>query len=169
MINKYRVALLRKEFPFLDRLYMEGCLTEIQPEEVTDIKIRKGDKSLLQEMGYEEGGGNFDVNHKHYKMYHAICGTRIFHLSSAGYGINPDSGKRNYWDTNTIGEQLFVKKIVPDYIVECVKNEGDKNGCGITRFWTIYKMKKFDLTEYHQDQIDLHATIIKDEIAAAHA
>ncbi len=171
-MKQYRVAVLRKEFGFIDRLFLdyEGKL-EVRPEDVTEIKIRRGDKSLLVAKGNEDsydwsGGGHYDYT-KYFAVWMDADGEHIFQLDSAGHSAT-GGGERHDWDADTIGEQLFAKGIVPDYIVECKKNDTDDNGNGeVTRFWTIFKMRKFDLCAYHQQQILKAAGAITAEIFAA--
>lgn len=164
-MRQYRVALLRKEFPFLDQL------DNIRPEEVDDIKIKRGDRALLMKKGSEDSyswswGGHWDYTH-----YAAVWSDengqqRIEWLEGAGHSSSA-SGENNDWDADSIGEQLFTKGICPDYIIECVQNDTDDNGNGcLTHFWTIFKMKRFDLAVYHQERIDEAATVLKTEIAA---
>lgn len=167
-MKQYRVALIRKEFPFVDKLFVNyRGETEVQPEKVNDIKIKRGDQSLLSKKGNEDsydwsGGGHYS-----YTKYFAVRGEQILQLASAGES-GTGSGEHHKWDADTIGEQLFVKGIVPDYIVECVKNDTDDNGNGeVTHFWTIYKMKRFDLAAYHQQKLDEACVVLKAEIAAA--
>lgn len=171
-MKQYRVMLLRKEFPFIDRLFVdyEGK-TKLCPEDINDIKVKKGDKALLAKKGSEDSYGWSGGGHHDYTNYFAVCsgkdGEHVLELESAGYS-GTGSGEMHEWDADTIGEQLFVKGINPDYIVECVKNDTDNNGNGeVTRFWTIFKMKRFDLGNYHQEQIDKAAAALKAEIAAA--
>ena len=162
-MKQYRVALLRKEFPFLDKL---GQI-EIRPEVVDDIKVKKGDKALLAKKGSEDSYSWSDGGHNDYIRYFAIEDEQIIELDSAGHSAT-GSGNRNDWDADTIGEQLFVEGIVPDFIVECVKNDTDDNGNGeVTRFWTIYKMKRFNLASYHQQKLDEACAALKAEITAA--
>ncbi len=171
-MKQYRVALLREEFGFIDRLFLdyEGK-PELRPEDVTEIKIRRGDKSLLAAKGNEDsydwsGGGHYDYT-KYFAVWSDADGEHILKLDSAGRSAT-GSGDRHDWDADTIGEQLFLLGITPDYIVDCVKNDTDDNGNGeVTHFWTIFKMKKFDLVAYHWQQIDEAAAALKAEIAAA--
>ncbi len=170
-MRQYRAKILRKEFPFINRLFVnyEGQ-TKLWPEDIDDIKVRRGDKILLAKKGFEDsyswsGGGHYD-----YTIYFAVWKDgeewRVVELDSAGYS-GTGSGERHEWDADTIGEQLFTKGINPDYIVKCIQNDTDDNGNGkVTRFWTIYKMKRFDLKNYHQEQIDKAAVALKAEIAA---
>jgi len=168
VMKQYKVALLRKEFPFLDRLFVDSeGRTSLCPENVNDIKVKKGDKALLIKRGFEDsydwsGGGHCD-----YTKYFAVCGEAILELETAGYS-GTGSGKMYEWDADTLGEQLFAKRITPDYIVECVRNDTDDNGNGeVTNFWIIYKTRRFDLANYHQQQIDRAAAALKAEIKAA--
>jgi len=171
-MKQYKVALLRKEFPFIDRLFVdyEGK-TDLWPEAINEIKIRRGDNALLSKTGlddfyYWRGGGHSDYTH-FFAVWSQAEGEQILKLESACTTGN-GSGGHYKRDANTIGEQLFVKGIVPKFIVECTQNDSDDNGNGhVTRFWTIYKMGRFDLSRYHQMQIDRAADALKAEIAAA--
>lgn len=162
-MRQYRVALLRKEFPFIDHLVG----VDLKPEDVTGIGVKKGDKALLNSKGSEDSYSWSGGGHYNYTRYFAVLDEKVLGLASAGYS-GTGSGESREWDANTIGEQLFREGIVPEYIVECVQNDTDDNGNGeVTRFWTIYKMKRFDLSAYHQEQIDRAAVALKAEIAAA--
>ena len=162
-MKQYRVALLRKEFQFIDRLFKN-----LSPESIDDIKVKKGDKALLVKKGFEDSydwsGGGYNDYTRYFAVWSDDEGEHITELASAGYS-GTGSGERHEWDADTIGDQLFVGGITPDYIVECVKNDTDDNGNGeVTRFWTIYKMKRFDLGTYHQEQIDKAAAALKAEM-----
>lgn len=166
-METYRLALLRKEFAFLDQLFVnDKNEVTLWPEEVDKIDIQKGDVNLLSETGYEESYGWSDGGHYSYRIFFAICGEDITELKSSGYsGYN---GQGNNWEADNIGEQLFALRISPDYIIKCIKNDHDDNGNGpISRFWTIYKMPGFNLSGYYSDRIDEAARILKAEIAAA--
>lgn len=169
-MKQYRIALLRKEFPFVDRLFVAyDDRVLLPPEKVNDIKIQKGDKALLVKTGSEDsyswgGGGHHDYT-KYFAIWSENEEQKILELESSGYS-GTGSGERHEWSADTIGEQLFVKGITPDYIIECVKNDTDDNGNGEVRyFWTIFKMKRFDLFAYHQGKIDEAAAALKAEIA----
>ncbi|OGF64318.1 hypothetical protein A2Z53_00785 [Candidatus Giovannonibacteria bacterium RIFCSPHIGHO2_02_42_15] len=168
-MRQYRLVLLRKEFPFLDEVAAKLQLD--LAEDVHGISIEKGDRNLLSQKGKEDsyswgGGGHHD-----YTSYFAVWTEgeekRIYELRNEGFSAT-GSGERHEWDADTIGEQLFAQNIVPDFIVECEKNDHDDNGNGeVTRYWTIHKMSKFNLSGYHQERIDEAAAVIKAEIAAA--
>lgn len=167
-MKQYRIVLLREEFPFLDRLFVnyDGRVI-LSPEQVDDIKIRKGDNALLSAKGCEDSYDWSGGGHDDYTTYFAVQGEDVLQLESAGRSAN-GSGERHKWDADTIGEQLLIKKIVPDYIVMCVQNDTDDNGNGeVTRFWTIYKMRRFDLAAYHCQKIDEAGAALKAEILAA--
>ena len=172
-MKQYKVALLRKEFPFVDRLFVDyKGKTDLRLEDINDIKVKKGDKALLTKKGSEDSYNWSGGGHRDYTKYFAVWSDKdgeqhVLELASAGYS-GTGSGERHEWDADTIGEQLFAKGIIPDYIVECVKNDTDDNGNGeVTRFWTIYKMKRFDLATYHQQKLDEACVALKAEIAAA--
>ncbi|HLD27692.1 MAG TPA: hypothetical protein VJB39_02480 [Patescibacteria group bacterium] len=168
-VKQYRVALLRKEFPFIDKMFVDSeGRTNLLPEDINDIKVKRGDKALLAKKGSEDSYSWCNGGHYNYTKYFAVWSDedRVLELASAGYS-GTGSGERHEWDAGTIGEQLFVKGIAPDFVVECVKNDTDDNGNGeVTRFWTIYKMKRFDLGTHHQEQIDKAAAALKAEIAS---
>lgn len=170
-LRQYKVKLLREEFPFIDRLFVnsEGN-TDFWPENVDDIKIKKGDKNLLNYKGnvssYSWGGGDTYDYTKYFAVYTEKDEQLAIELENEGNFSN-GGGDHNEWNADTIGEQLFLQNIVPDYIVQCVRNDTDANGNGqITHFWIIYKMQKFDLKAHHQLQIQKAADILKAEIAA---
>lgn len=184
-MNAYKAALMRREFPFIDQLFVvrkslwsteeKKVTTSLWPEEVNDIKVRKGDKALLAKKGSEDSYSWSGGGHHHYTKYFAVTIStqndddgKVVELASAGYSGN-ESGE-NRWDAPSIDEQLFGQNLAPDYIVECVQNDTDDNGNGeLSRFWTIYKMKRFDLATHHKDKINEAAAALKSEIDAAHA
>jgi hypothetical protein len=171
-MNVYKATLLCKEFPFLEKLFIDkDGKTSLSPFKVTDIKIKRGDKNLLTEHGYETtydwmGGYTYD-----YEFYFIIFSNekgeqQIIELESAN-SYQSGSGENHYHAVSTIGEQLYVMKINPDYVIKCVKNDTDANGNGeVTHFWTIFKMSKFDTVGYHKEQIDKIALELKSEIDA---
>jgi len=168
----YRLALIKKEFPFVDGVFSAlhsdySNYSEMDLGIIDSIKIQKGDKNLLMKTGNEDSYSWSNGGHHNYTKYFAIVSEEIIKLESSGWSAT-GSGDNNEWKADTIGEQLFAKNIIPDFVVECIYNDTDDNGNGqATRFWTIFKMKRFDLGSYHQEKIDEAAAIIKAEIAAA--
>jgi hypothetical protein len=171
-MRQYRIALLKKEFPFLDKLFVDyQGNTEHWPEQIDRIQVEKGDRALLGKTGREDsydwsGGRTHD-----YTKYFAVTKIDEENYDVVELGCSGESGTgsgdHSEWEADPVGDQLFARNLAPDYIIECVKNDTDANGNGqVTRFWTIYKMKRFDLSQYHQDQIDKAAAILKAEIAA---
>lgn len=66
-------------------------------------------------------------------------------------------------EVGSIGDQLFVRKLNPDFIVHLnIKEEYYNKWIKVV----IYKMKNFDLAEYHCQQIDKAARELKAEISA---
>jgi hypothetical protein len=175
-MQPYRLALLRKEFPFLAK--MSGALKDYDYpfaehflDCVTDIKVMKGDIALLNKKGNEDSYSKIGGGHHNYRSYVAVWNDgktfRLRVLKNVGIK-STETGDRAEYTADTVGEQLFAQKIVPDYIIEAVKNDHDDKGNGIvTRFWTIYKMRHFDLSKHHQEQIDIAAVALKAEIAVA--
>lgn len=168
----YRTALLRKEFPFLDKLFpADAFSSEILPQDVTAIRIQRGDRALMIKRGTESSYSWSDGGTHDFTFYFAIWTDKqglqhVQKLQSAGYA-GTGSGSSVEWDAANVGEQLFANNITPDYIVECVHNGTDANGNGsVTNFWTIFKMRDFDQSAYHQMQVDMAAAAIKAEIAA---
>ncbi len=164
-MKAYRLAVLIKEFPFLSDLPLGYDL-----ESINDIKIRRGDRSLLAKKGHEDSYSYCDGGHHDYTDFYAIWSDEndghFLKLASSGHSAT-GSGDRQDWDADTIGEQLFSQKINPSYIVEFTKDDTDDNGNGELRLsMIIYKMNRFDLAAYHEQQIDQAASAIKAEIAA---
>ena len=166
-MNAYKVKILKKEFPFLEKLFKDN-VDFVDINKINKIEVKRGDKALLTLSGYEKiYGGGFSFNSYHdYSKFFAVCGEKIVELDSTG--TESDScGYHRDWVADSIGEQLLNKGINPDFIVLCSQNDLDANGCGeITRFWTIYKMDKFDLLHFHRDQIDQAAACLKAEMEA---
>lgn len=167
-MKAYQIRLLRKQFPFLDHLFVDqDDKIELWLEDIDRVKVEKGDSALMAKVGQEDsyhwvGGGHYG-----YTIYFAVWGDKdheeIIQLDTAGRRAN-EAGGYEEWDADIISGQLLTKApgIHPDYIVECVKNDHDDNGNGeVTRFWTVYIMSKFNLVEYHCQQIDLAAAQAK--------
>ena len=168
-MNQYKVNLLEKEFPFLSVIAKIVDVVQLELNWIDNIRIQKGDANLLKQTGQEDsyswsGGGYYE-----YKKYFTIdCNGEVTELSSSGQS-GTGSGDNNEWTASPIDEQIFSKGIVPDFIVECVKNDTDNNGNGTVRYhWTIFKMKKFDLKTHHKNEIDKAAAALKAEIEAAY-
>lgn len=165
-MRQYKIALLNKQFPFLDLVAKKlGPLFEIA-QCVDDINIKRADENFLTQTGYEDSydwsGGGFH----NYKRHFAICG-KVVQLDGS-IDRASGSGERYSEKADPIGEQLFAKGLRPEFIVECVEHDTDANGNGTpSHFWTIYKMEKFDLAKFHGEQIDRAAALLKSEIAAA--
>lgn len=155
----YRKVLLQREFGFLSQL--PGF------DEVNEIKIKRGDASLLRKTGKEDvyswsGGGHDD-----HTIFYAVTVSGIQRLATEGHS-STGSGESRDWLAPTNGEQLFEMGLTPDFIVECVQQDTDNNGNGQRHLnWTIYKMTRFDLAAYHKLQIDQAAAELKAEIDAA--
>lgn len=163
-MKQYRLALLGKEFSFLFEVAKK---LSIELRWAESIAVARGDKMLLAKKGmvdvFSDQRGN---GHDDYTKYFAIKGEDVTELGVEGSG----NEHNDVWELNcdTNGEQLFALGINPDFIVECVKNDPDDFHIKPSRFsWTIYKMSKFDLAGYYQQQIDRAAEQIKREIAAA--
>lgn len=164
-MKPYRVALLRKQFPFIDRL--EVSWKALSPKDAQTIEIKRGDRALLSRKGdwdeyhWSEGG------HIDYTKFFAVVGEEIVEIESPGR-YETGGGHWENWDADTIGEQLFSLGLTPNYVIEVVHNDTDDNGRGEETYrWIIYKMGRFDLLAYHQEMIDRAAAQIKAELAAA--
>jgi hypothetical protein len=158
-MRSYKMALLRREFRFLERL-------DTKPGDVLHIQVKRGDKNLLEQHGqsvaYE---WPYVHNFVEYTKYFAICGEDVVELL-CNWEHNSRSLEQGWVDS--IGDQIFALGINPDYIVESVREDEHGKGQGENRYeWTIYKMAKFDLSTYHQKKIDEAAVQIKAEIEAA--
>ena len=175
-MKQYKVALLVKEFSFLE-VIAENCPQsfDLWSSEVKKIRIEKGGALVMDSCGgTDEWGGECNPN-INFSVYFAVrekgCdpeeGTPI-------WGITPLDSRGQYdspqywssWDAPSNGEQLFTEGLEPEFIV-LVGREGKVCGNGeISISITIYKMKDFDLVSYHQCQIDRAAAELKAEIAA---
>lgn len=172
-MKSYRLAILRREFSFIDMLFSSEGYASLLPEEVDDIKIKRGDENLLARTPREDsyswsGGGSYD-----YSKFFAVVKDGeswvVWELQSEGNSAT-GSGERHEYVAPTIGEQLFAMELQPDFVVEATQDDTDNNGNGrCVRNWTIYKMRRFDIGAYHQIQIDRAASALKVEIQAAFA
>ena len=162
-MNAYRLKLIQKEFPFVNMLGFENF------KDVDSIEIKRGDKNLLSRMGYEDSYSWSCGGYRNYTNFYAVFFTnrvaRIVNLESVGRSRS-SSGENREWKANPIGEQLFIAQINPDYIVEIQRDDVDANGNGRLSYRiVIYKMNKFNLVGYHQNQVDITANILKKEIS----
>jgi hypothetical protein len=159
-MQSYRLELIQKEFPFVNMLNINLKL-------VDRIQIERGDKNLLFKKGYEDSySSSCCEGYCDYNKFFAVLtkGSKVIKLSGAGRS-RTGSGEDRQWDANPIGEQLFTLKVIPDYIVEIVLHDTDSNGNGQrTILITIYKMKKFDMISFHQNEIQKAADQLKTEI-----
>lgn len=165
-MNKYKLVLMKKEFTFLNNFYGPNVV-----DEINDIKIKRVDKNLLKQKGYVDtytwSGGGY-CNFIKYFTVELVANDgekNIIELDNSERSAMTDGGYNNC-EADIIGEQLLTKGINPDYLVEYTMNDTDANGNGeVTSFLTIYKMNKFNLVEYHKQQIDKAASELKAEIA----
>lgn len=165
-MRQYRLALLRREFPFLDGI--AEMLNLDVANDVNDIKIKRGDKNLLMKKGSYDSYSWSWGGHHDYTTYFSISFVgEIYEFKSGGHSAT-GSGERHEWEADPISDQIFAQNLFPVYVVECVQNDVDDNGNGeVTRFWTIFKMPGFDLARHLQEKIDEVAAVLKAEIAAA--
>jgi hypothetical protein len=167
-MEAYRLALLRKQFPFIDRLFVDDDgQTDVWPEDCDTIAVKRGDGNLMTQTGHENSYSWAWGGFKNYTKYFAVTGEEVVELDSSESSAT-GSGESHNWNAPTVGEQLFQRGIVPDWIVECSFVDTDANGNGeVKQHWVIYKMTRFDLAEHHARQTDAAAAALKAEIAAA--
>jgi len=165
-MNQYRFALLKKEFIFLDRIFNYFYF-----KDVNDIKIKRCDNNLLRMKGSEDSYSCDDGGYNHFTRYFAVRRLNaeeweINKLDSEGKS-DDSCGNWRKWNADTVGEQLYMGQLYPNFVVEVIQNDHDANGRGeVTRFMNIYKMNRFDLAAYHQQKIDEAVSVLKAEIAA---
>ena len=157
-MNKYKIEVLKKKFPFLNKVLVDdggGCTLGV--DDVDKISVKK-DEKLLERKGIEDsyswaGGGHYDYT-KYFAIYHDAEGEHIFELESESYS-GTGSGESHEKHAPTIGEQLFAEGIKPDYIVECVRDDVDNDGNGsLTHSCVLYMMKEFDFDRYYKDKLE---------------
>lgn len=158
-MKSYRYELIRKTFGFVDKV-----VERLNHEEVGDcrwldaIKIRPADDALMARTptfdSYTWCGGG----HHNYDSFFAVTEDggeyQLYKLEEEGEAGTGDAGITKYIAGN-IGEQLFGWDVWPSFLVEVVQNDKDDDGQGdSSRFMTIYKMAKHDLSAYHRRQIE---------------
>lgn len=130
------------------------------------VSVKKGDENLLTRTPFIDqyswsGGG-----HYYEDSYFAVVGEELVELDSASIEKSGSQHEPDGEETApTIGEQLLLKKLDPDFIVHRHLDADDDNNCH-SKTVTIYKMKKYDLAEYHCRQIDKAAAELKAEITS---
>ena len=171
-MNRYGVTLLLKEFPFLNELCSKFFSNEnMTPIKIDEIRIDYGDDVLLGKKGNENTYKARSGTQNDFTKYIAVYeheGENIFDLLLYAGHEKTCYARDIKWEADTIGEQLMLKKIFPNYIVEWKKEDTDHEYNGQLKvFWTIYKMNDFDLVGYHSRQLDKAAEELKAEIAEA--
>ena len=166
----YKAGLLEKEFFFLKELVKKHFNDEnFLTEWIDEIKIRRADNKLMFAKGHEDSYSWCDGGYYNYTYYYAIANGDIFKFRSEG---RSSSGSGNYeeWNAESIADQLLENKLIPQFIVECVRNDRDANGNGqLTFFWTIYKMDNFGQLDHMLSEVDIAASVLKTEIRAMFA
>lgn len=133
------------------------------------LLVNKGDKNLLARTPFFDSyswcdGGHYD--HESYCAVEKSGDTFQCHWLKEEGSSRTGSGDHDEETASSVGEQLYHLGVSPDYIVEYDFQDTDDNGNGETVLdVTIYKMNKFDLVKYHQQQIDKAAAELKAEIA----
>lgn len=131
-----------------------------------ELKISRGDENLLSQTPNYDSYSWCDGGHDDYISYCAVVGGQIFWLKSEG-SSRTGSGDNYEEDAPIIGDQLAQLKINPDYIVCINFQDTDDNDNGYAyKKVVIYKMNKFNLTDYHCRQIDKAVSQLKAEITA---
>jgi len=162
-MNKYKLDLLGKEFPFLAII---GKLESIDLNSVDSIKIKRGDKNLLDSVGMEDYCAWGDGWYSEYCDYFTVdSNNNIIQLKNSKKTVIA-CGEHSEVIECSIGQQLFEKKISPSFIVQCIKNDPDASGNGVVQYiWTIFRMDIDSLKAYHLKEIDRAAAALKAEIA----
>lgn len=160
-MKQYRVVGLKDEFPFLIDLSEE---LHLSIAEIDRIKIERGDRSLLRSSGYEEIFHYDEEMLVHYEIYFAIMdNNEVVRLDACREKYNKN--KVIEWNVDSVGDQCFVRKITPMYIVKCTQSDKNSDGSGkIYTAWTIYKMHNFDLKKYHEERILLAKKFLDQEL-----
>lgn len=166
-MRQYQLKLRRNEFSFLDQVAESLGLVL---EEVSVLKVQRGDEALMVRKGNVREYRWCEGGYCHYTHFFAIIvhddGFEVVRLQAAGRS-ETGSGHYDESDADTIGEQLFVMGVKPDFILEAIQNDTDANGNGVcTRIWTIHKMSKFDQLAHHLQRINEAAVTLKSEITA---
>jgi len=148
-MKSYERTLKAKEFPFIT------TIQDYNYKFAQTIGIEKGDPILLERKGLARCINNSGRNYCDNCVYYAVVGDKVLPLD---YHTSAND------DCGTVGEQLFDLQLSPDFIIEIKYKEYED----FERMdWVIYKMKNFNLVEYHKNQIDEAARQLKAEIEAA--
>jgi len=157
-MNKYYAALIQKEFPFVWTINPFSTLCK--PEDVNKFKVARADARLMRSKPVEY----VDYTSNDFTQIFAVWveggDWRVERLRGSGYHQIP---QKLEWDCSTVGEQLFEGKINPEFIVVATQ------ACdGRADYWEIivYKMGRFDLMAYHEDQIDKAVDELKRQLRA---
>jgi hypothetical protein len=159
-MNKYKAKLLRKEFPFIERVSELVKVCDWQ-----SIRIQKADYSLLSRSGFYESYDGCKASYRNEVQYFVVTKDIVIGLDQPK---TVTMGLRSFsTGANPIDEQLFTRKLnPPEFIVEVKINlSEDDDGEKTEAFLIIHKMKRLDLDLHHQEQIDKAATELKAEIA----
>jgi hypothetical protein len=128
--------------------------------------IKRGDVNLLTQTPKHDTFTYYcDFGPDTYTAYYAVVGNSIIRFESDGVHTRGD-GERIIDDAPNLGEQLAKMKIRPDYII-CEDYLEPSSGSNGHLVITIYKMDKFDLADYHCQQIERAAKELKAELRIA--
>lgn len=157
-MNKYRVELLKKEFPFLVGIKNLVCSPDLG--DIDYILVKKADEDILEETGFEKESKRRDNEYYEYVKYFIVdANGGITEMESSETYINESGREEKNTTADPIDWQLFSKKITPQFIVKC---EGGDDGYS----WVIFKMKNLDLKNHHLKEIEKAAANLKAEIEA---
>lgn len=124
------------------------------------------DDRLLSCTGFGDSSSDMGGYYNTGNAFVAITGDKEAKLHGAGQ--YDDCGRFQSWDAPTVGQQLYEKKLVPDWIVEYRDDwlvpEQDMPTTSSTN---VYKVNKRELASYHRRQINREARKLKTEIEAA--
>ena len=126
------------------------------------ILVKRGDDNLLNQTPGFDGYSSSEYYREERSDYCAISGKEIVWLNAEGTFKHGD-GSSSEDIADSIGEQLYSKKLSPDFIVRVGREElGYDKKINVI----IYKMNKFNLSGYHCEQIHKAARQLEDEIVA---
>jgi hypothetical protein len=168
-MKQYKIALLEKGFPFLKDLE-QHVDSEISLENLDDVTVEKCDKNLLNQKGEEDSyswdfGGHYDYTKYYAAIMYENGNWDLIELKTKGEARSGSGRDDSSWDCDPIDQQLFQKKIDPDFIIQCNRSDTDDNGQGFFQcHWIIYKMKDINLAEHYMKKIDKAASQLKSQI-----
>jgi len=155
---------------YYDETENEGYVHPSFVEVPGGLQIKLADRNLLSQTPESDSYSWCNGGYHNYTDYYVITMNGEYSTTKLDVAETWANGSGECGSTTaaTIGEQLFQKKLEPDFIVSVDFQDTDANGNGESSLGVvIYKLKKFNLKKYHKEQIARVVAELNAEIETA--